>query len=191
MKQKLLLSLLIIGGAASGAWAKDGLMLGLGAGKGELKLDEGSNFSNADTDDEDTTKNAFIGYRAGDGLAFQLGYHDLGEFSISNGLTTLDGETRSLSLSALAGLPLTERFSIFGRAGFHHWNVETHSNVFGPRDRDDANGTDVMYGAGIRGEISEQVAIRLQYDKMKLSDEEDDADIGDYDVASVVMELTL
>jgi hypothetical protein len=48
-----------------------------------------------------------------------------------------------------------------------------------------------MYGAGIRGEITENAAIRLQYDKMKLSDEEDDADIGDYDVASVVFELTL
>ena len=31
------------------AYAKDGLVLGLGAGKGELQLDEGSNFPNADT----------------------------------------------------------------------------------------------------------------------------------------------
>ena len=191
MNKKLLLTMLIMGGVTSGAWAKDGLMLGVGAGKGELKLDEGSNFSNADKDDEDSTKNAFIGYRAGDGLAFQLGYHDLGEFSISNGLTTIDGETDSVSLSALLGLPLTERFSIYGRAGFHHWTVETRSNVFGPRDRDEANGTDLMYGAGIRGEITEEFAIRLQYDKMKLSEEEDDTDIGDYDVASVVFELTL
>ncbi|HCS28827.1 MAG TPA: hypothetical protein DIW43_15315, partial [Spongiibacteraceae bacterium] len=65
------------------------------------------------------------------------------------------------------------------------------STAFGPRTNDEANGTDVMYGAGIRGEISEMAAIRLQYDVMKLSDEEDDADIGDYDVASVVLELTL
>lgn len=173
------------------AYAKDGLVLGLGAGKGELQLDEGSNFPNSDTDDEDSTKNAFIGYRDGDALSFELGYHDLGEFEVSNGLTTLSGETDSVSLSALLGLPLTERFSIFGRAGFHHWTVETASNAFGPRDRDEANGTDVMYGAGIRGEITENAAIRLQYDKMKLSDEEDDADIGDYDVASVVFELTL
>lgn len=190
MKEKIL-ALTLIALCASPVMAKEGLMLGLGAGKGELDLDEGSNFPNADTDDEDGTRNALIGYRVGDGLAFELGYHDLGEFEVSNGLTSLSGETDSVSLSALLGLPLTERFSIFGRAGFHHWNVDTRSTAFGPRTNDEANGTDVMYGAGIRGEISEMAAIRLQYDVMKLSDEEDDADIGDYDVASVVLELTL
>lgn len=190
MKEKLL-AFTLMACCASSAMAKEGLMLGIGAGKGEIDLDEGSNFSNADTDDEDNTRNALIGYRVGDGLAFELGYHDLGEFEVSNGLTTLSGETDSVSLSALLGLPLTERFSIFGRAGFHHWTVDTTSNAFGPRTNDEANGTDVMYGAGIRGEISEAAAIRLQYDVMKLSDEEDDADIGDYDVASVVFELTL
>ncbi|MBB3046177.1 opacity protein-like surface antigen [Litorivivens lipolytica] len=173
------------------AFAKEGLVIGLGAGKGELKLDEGSNFSNADKDDEDNTRNALIGYRVGDALSFELGYHDLGEFEISNGLSTLSGETESVSLSALLGLPLTRHFSIFGRAGFHHWTVDTASNAFGPRERDEADGTDVMYGAGVRGELTESFAIRLQYDKLKLSDEEDDADIGDYDVASVVFEMTL
>lgn len=190
MKDKIL-ALTLLALCSSSVMAKEGLMLGVGAGKGEIDLDEGSNFSNADTDDEDSTRNAFIGYRVGDGLAFELGYHDLGEFEVSNGLTTLNGETDSVSLSALVGLPLTERFSLFGRAGFHHWNVDTQSNLFGPRTRDEANGTDVMYGAGIRGEISENAAVRLQYDVMKLSEEENDTDIGDYNVASVVLELTL
>ncbi|HCS26350.1 MAG TPA: hypothetical protein DIW43_02785, partial [Spongiibacteraceae bacterium] len=60
MKEKIL-ALTLVALCASPVMAKEGLMLGLGAGKGELDLDEGSNFPNADTDDEDGTRNALIG----------------------------------------------------------------------------------------------------------------------------------
>ena len=71
-------------------------------------------------DDRDTGYKIFAGYQFNKNFALEGGYFDLGKFGFTTTMSppgTLSGniKLRGLNLAAVGTLPLTEKFSVFGR----------------------------------------------------------------------------
>src|SRR4249919_2153962 len=117
-KTKLLSTLLLsatLGAAAFGAQAQDKGFYA-GAGVGQSFVDEGA------YDDEDTAFSVFGGYQFNRYFALEGGYANLGKIEAKP--VGRDLETDSVFLTAVGIVPITDKFSVYGKAGFHRWNLD-------------------------------------------------------------------
>ena len=108
------------------------------------------------------------GYQALEWLAIEANYADLGK---SRGILDIvcipedpcggefDFETRTLSLAAIASVSAGP-VDFFARAGLARWDTDL---TFGIPGASSIDGTDPVYGAGIRVNIR-AVALRLEYE---------------------------
>lgn len=109
-----------------------GVYLGIGAGVGHASIDEGNinaslaslGLTNPSTtaDQSSVAYKLFLGYSFNRYIAIEGGYFNLGKFSFDSTVTgpgTLSGEVKTygFNFDAVASLPLTQTFSIFGRGG--------------------------------------------------------------------------
>lgn len=132
-------------------------------------------------DDSDTGFGAGGGYQFNDNFALEFAYVDLGStayrFSatVSNGTDEADADVELASsadgpvLSALAILPIGERFSVFGRVGFSLMNATgtAHITVDGADDRvsQSSQKSDPMFGVGAEYSFGKHFAVRLSWDR--------------------------
>jgi OOP family OmpA-OmpF porin len=120
------------------------------------------------------------GYRLGDYFAFEAGYSDLGDWDVSGpgGAAVLEGYGFDLALLAI--LPITERFELFGRVGYAHW--EADFVAAGPALPGvialSESGEDGTYGGGIAFNVTPQWNLSLGFQRY-------DADGVDIDYAYV------
>ncbi len=147
--------------------------------------------------DEDTGWRVFGGYRFNENFAVEAAYSDLGEFLVEYrgsfptpiGVESFDGygngRVKAWSLSLLAGIPVTERLSVYAKAGVFRWERKGDTRVdyhlIGQTDASygEDDGTDVNFGAGLMFDISESLAVRAEYERFR------DIDGDDLDLASI------
>lgn len=107
-------------------------------------------------------------------LAIEAGYFDLGKFEFSGTTAdagTMRGETkyRGGNLDLVGQLPLTERFSVLGRAGVQY--AEARTKVGGNRARAGANlkdsATNAKYGLGVEYKLNEAAALRWEVERYR------------------------
>lgn len=107
-------------------------------------------------------------------LAIEAGYFDLGKFEFSGTTAeggTMRGETkyRGGNLDLVGQLPLTERFSLLGRAGVQY--AEARTKVGGNRARAGANlkdsATNAKYGLGVEYKLNEAAALRWEVERYR------------------------
>lgn len=133
------------------------------------------------TDDDDSGWRAFVGYRPHPHFAFELSYLDLGELDIeASGIVhaTVDGaavdvpvddvkvgkvEFRDVvQLNALANTPLiANRVNFFAKAGLARVNFHLKANGGG---RESKKKTTPVLGAGVFFHLTDQIALRAEYD---------------------------
>ena len=162
---------------------------GLSVGKSRARLGEeaiasrvltpGTVVTGTRSDSRDTGYKAFGGYQFNRYLGTELGFFDLGEFSLQSSTEpagTLEGSTRyrGANLDLVGTLPLTDRFAAIGRVGALYTRTRGHYSGSGtasvvdptPSKRD----TTVKWGLGLQYEISPMMLVRAEGERYRIHD---------------------
>ncbi len=144
-------------------------------------------FATASTnlDDSDTGFKIFGGYLYNENWGVEVGYMDLGEFGFSGATTgpvvNYSGniEVDTWYLAGVLNLPVADTIAINARAGFAFWDASASvtagtggvsNTVSGSADDD---GTDAIIGVGVSFNVTDNMAIRVDYDRINTDDEVD------------------
>lgn len=155
-------------------------------------LGSGLTAATIDTDNRDTSYKVFGGYQFNRYFGLEGGYFDLGKFGFkatSVPAGTLNGTIRiqGINLDAVGTLPLTEKFSAFGRVGATYAETkDTFSGTGaihvldpGPQKLD----TNYKYGLGLQYAFTKAFAMRLEGERYRVNDAV--GNHGDIDTISV------
>ena len=143
-------------------------------------------------DNRDTGYKLFGGYQINKNFALEGGYFDLGKFGFTATTVpagTLSGNIRlrGLNLDAVGILPITEKFSAFGRIGVNYAQARDSFTGTGlvnvltpnPRKRD----TNYKFGLGVQYAFTESLGMRVEAERYRINDAVGNK--GDIDLLSV------
>ena len=130
-------------------------------------------------DNRDTGYKIFGGYRYNENFAVEAGYFDLGQFGYTATVVpagTLTGKIRlkGVNIDAIGILPLTEKFSAFGRLGLNYAQardsfVGTGSvTVLTPNPS--KNDTNHKFGLGLQYDFTPSLGMRLEAERYRIND---------------------
>lgn len=160
------LGLLGIGafGCSAAMAGNDGWYAGLGVGRANSNFNSagiaaavGTPATAISESNRDTAYKVFGGYKFNKNFALEGGYFDLGKFGFSG--TTTGGATNGSmkvsgwNLDALGILPMSEKFSIFGRLG-----------IMDARTQDSFSGVGVTNSGPSKSETNYKAGLGMQYD---------------------------
>ena len=144
-------------------------------------------------EDGDIGYSVFAGYRFCVYGAIEATYINLGEvggrFDAMTPTDRLSGSIesryRAAALALLLNIPLPWGFELFGRGGIHYWGhaftlkIDTSSDptLIGAKSRYDEDGTDLMYGAGVRVQIIKHLAVRAEWTRFDGIEDEEGIDL--------------
>lgn len=143
-------------------------------------------------DDRDTGYKLYGGYQFNQYFALEGGYFDLGQFGFSATTVpagTLNGTIRlkGLNLDAVGTLPLSEKFSAFGRIGVNHARATDSFigtgavNVLNPNPSQRA--TNLKVGLGLQYAFTPALSLRAELERYRIDDAVGNK--GDIDQVSV------
>lgn len=149
----------------------------VGASIGSSHLDE--DFGGFNMDSDASAYRIFGGFQLGDHLGIEAGYHNFGDFEetvdfgqfLSRTEITADGWT----LGGTVGLPLSEQFSLYGRAGVFFWDADVEVDGFSIDVPEDEN---PYYGGGAKYRVSPNLSLIGDWTRYEL-------DTIDSDVISI------
>ena len=130
-------------------------------------------------DDRSTGYKIFGGYQLNRNFAVEGGYFDLGNFGYTATTVpagTLDGriKLRGLNLDLVGTVPLSEKFSVFGRAGMNYAQARDSFSgtcavqVANPNPR--KNDTNYKLGLGLQYALTESLAVRAEAERYRVND---------------------
>ena len=179
-----------------------GLYIGGNVGKSKAKIDNvritssllgGGFFTTSITDrDNDTGYKLFLGYQFNKYFAFEGGYFDLGKFGYTAATLpagTLNGDIKlkGFNLDLVLNVPITEKFSVFGRVGAN--NAEAKDTFTGtgfvsvsnpnPTKRE----TNYKFGGGLQVDFTPSVGMRAEIERYRINDAVGNK--GDIDLVSI------
>jgi len=185
-----LLALAVI--ASPYALAEDsGWYGGVNVGQGRAKIDDsritntiiGSGFTapSINDDNRDTGYKIFGGYQMNKNFALEGGYFNLGKYGYTATMAaptagTLNGNIKlqGLNLDLVGTLPITEKFSAFGRVGLNYAEARDSFSGTGmvnvlnsnPSKRD----TNLKVGLGVQYNFTEALAMRMEAERYRIND---------------------
>lgn len=182
---------------------ESGWYVGANVGQSRAKIDDdritssllGRGFSGISIadDDRDTGYKLFGGYKFNKNVAVEGGYFDLGKFGYAasmNPSATLNGsiKLKGLNLDLVGMLPITEKFSAFGRAGVNYAQAKgaftgTESSVYAPNSNPSKRDTNYKLGLGLQYALTESLAMRAEVERYRINDAVGNK--GDIDLVSV------
>lgn len=145
--------------------------------------------SNTECEDSKAVGRVLGGYKFNENFAIEGTYASLGEAEIralnSPAKASFDGTVISFSLLGIA--PLSDTWSLYGKAGIGRWDVEasvTDGSGFSASGDDD--GTDPLFGAGFMWEFEKGYSLRFEFERQTvgLSDSSDGI-LEDIDVDTI------
>ena len=176
---------------------------GVNVGQSRAKIDDaritrsllgaGATATSISNDDRDTGYKLFAGYKFNRYFALEGGYFNLGRFGFSattvpagtlNGNIRLDG----LNLDAVGILPITPKFSAFGRAGMDYAEARDNFSSTGsvpalmnlnPTKRE----ANYKFGAGLQYDFTQSLGMRLEAERYRINDAVGNK--GDIDLVSL------
>ncbi|MBI3525761.1 MAG: outer membrane beta-barrel protein [Betaproteobacteria bacterium] len=130
-------------------------------------------------DNRDTGYKLFSGYQFNRNFALEGGYFDLGKFGFMvNTLPagTLNGQIklRGLNLDAVGSLPITDKFSVFGRLGLNYAQARDAFagtgaiNVLNPNPS--KRDTNLKVGLGLQYAITDALGMRAEVERYRIND---------------------
>jgi len=142
-------------------------------------LQNGFSSATISDDDRDTGYKIFGGYQFNKNFALEGGYFDLGQFGFAATTVpagTLNGSIRlkGLNLDAVGILPMTERFSAFGRIGVNYAEASDSFSGTGavrvsnpnPSQRE----TNLKVGLGVQYAFTPALALRAEVERYRIDD---------------------
>ncbi len=172
MRTTPLIALSLLTLLASAAASADPAGFHVGTAVGRALLDE--QFDDGTRVDTDSTAFRFtLGYRFGDYLGLEAGYHRFGDFQQE---VVVDGVPADVSIgadgftAAVTGrVPLGERFSVLGRAGLYFWNGTAQINDVSSASPDDTN---LLLGLGLGFRVASPLTLTADVSHYDLEDAE-------------------
>jgi OOP family OmpA-OmpF porin len=175
---------------------------GLNIGQSRAKIDDarissgllggGLATTSITDDDRDTGYKLFAGYKLNRNFALEGGFFDLGKFGFTAttapaGTLTGNIRLRGLNLDAVGILPITERFSAFGRAGLNYAEAKDSFSGTGAvnviRPNPSERETNYKFGAGLQYDFTQSLGVRLEAERYRINDGVGNK--GDIDLVSV------
>lgn len=172
------------------AMANDsGWYLGGNVGQSSVDIDDeriiggllGSGFvTTSFTDDNrDLGYKLFAGYQINPHFSLEGGYFDLGKFgftAVTQPLGTLTGtiKLRGVNVDLLGMLPITQRFSAFGRVGVNYAEAKDTfagtgaANVLNPRRKNSE--AHYKFGVGLQYDFTQHLAMRIEAERYRIDD---------------------
>ncbi|MGB4584122.1 MAG: outer membrane beta-barrel protein [Rhodoferax sp.] len=155
-------------------------------------LGSGLATTSIDDDDRDRGFKLFGGYQVNKYFAVEAGYFDLGQFgfvanTVPTGSLSGDIKIRGLNLDAVGTLPITEKFSAFGRLGVAYAHTDGSFvgtgavNVLNPSPS--ARDTNLKVGLGVQYAFTEALSLRAEIERYRINDAVGNK--GDVDLASI------
>ncbi len=197
-----------VGGQAAVA-AESGWYGGLGVGlsqaniaddriRSQLRGSWGLTMTTIDDDDRDVGYKLFGGYKFNKHFAVEGGYFNLGKFGFTANTTTAGssltgtGKFQGLNLDAVGILPLTEKFSAFGRVGYIYTEAKDTFSGTGAVTVTDPNPKksegSYKYGLGIQYDLTRSLGLRAEWERYRVNDAVGNK--GDIDMALIGLVYT-
>jgi OmpA-OmpF porin, OOP family len=104
-------------------------------------------------DNNGTALRVFGGYQMNRNIAFEIGYHHLGEASVP----ATDVRFSAFDAVSIFALPFGSGFSVYGKFGFMHGTAKA------PRGKE--TNVDITYGAGLQYELWRGFAVRGEWQR--------------------------
>lgn len=179
-----------------------GWYLGANVGQSRAKIDDtritsgllgsGLGVTTLQDHDKDTGFKVFGGYEFNRWFSLEGGYFNLGKMGYTAATLpggTLEGQIKvqGVNLDAVLNIPLTEKFSVFGRAGVIYADAkDTFSGtgavvVVNPSPSE--KGTNYKYGGGLQYDFTKSFGMRAEYERYRINDAIGNK--GDIDLASI------
>ncbi len=170
-------------------WANSAWYVGAGVGQSRASIDQerlerslaahGAVVTAFGSDERDTGYKLLVGRQLNRYLAVEGGYFDHGKFrfhSTTSGGGVLDGEAsfRGMSLDLVGQLPLSERWSLLGRAGMQYARSQSRFGgnrllaVTDPESSERKLGAKL--GVGLEYKFSEALALRGEAERHRVND---------------------
>jgi OOP family OmpA-OmpF porin len=142
-----------------------GFYVGAGVGGAEVRnlCSEASAAGFTSCDEKDRTWKVSAGYRFHRNIAIEAGYVDLGKYSAGLGGTNVRFDAKAFELLAVGIVPVTQAFSVYGKAGLARWDVD--AAISGTTFRISENGTDFTFGVGAQYDFTQNLAGRLEWQR--------------------------
>lgn len=189
--------------------ADSGWIFGMSGGQSRAKIDDVKITSQllgvgltptAITDnDRHTAYKIFGGYKFNKYFALESGYFDLGEFGYSVTTApagTLNGniKLKGWNFDAVGMLPITEKFSAFGRAGANYAEARDNFSSTGavsvPATLNASKNTyNYKAGLGVQYDFTESIGLRGEVERYRINDAVNSR--GDVDMLSVGLVVAL
>jgi OOP family OmpA-OmpF porin len=132
-------------------------------------------------DTKDTAWRILGGYQINRNFAVEVGYHNLGEVSASAPGVSVNLESNAWELVGIGAFPISNQFSIYGKAGFYRGETEVEASVAGVGSGSlDETNTDLTYGIGAQYKVNRQLGIRAEW--QRYTNLGDNGTIGEADV---------
>ncbi len=180
---------LVIGVSPFAMAENDGWYLGFNDGRSKAKLDDaqitsgllGGGFATAtfDEDDRDNGFKVFGGYQFNKNFALEGGYFDLGKFgfdapTVPLGMLHGGMQLRGVNLDAVGLLPLSEKFSLFGRVGLTYAQSRNTFSGTGATTVTNANPSrlamNYKLGVGVQYAFTESIQLRAEAERYRVND---------------------
>jgi OOP family OmpA-OmpF porin len=183
-------------------WANSAWYVGGGIGRTRANIDDqriinslkenGASSVAFDSSERDTAYKLFFGKQMNKYFAVEAGVFDLGKFGFNATTTpagTLNGNVgfKGLNLDVLGQMPLSERFSVYGRLGMNYARANAHFSgnrllaVSNPNPSE--NKLNPKVGLGLEYKLTQALAIRGEVERYRLNDAVNNR--GDVDFYSI------
>lgn len=194
--------------AADAVTADSGWLFGANLGVSRVQIDDaqitarlqgyGLALTSMQDDERDYAGKLFGGYKFNRHFAVEGGYFNLGRFgydATTSPAGTLSGRIKlqGLNIDAVGILPITARFSAFGRVGLNYAEAKDNfvstggvpaSTEPSPSKRD----TNYKLGLGLQYDFTEHVGLRGEWERYRINDAVgNDGDVNLYSLGVIVM----
>jgi OOP family OmpA-OmpF porin len=170
-------------------WANSAWYVGAGIGQSRATIDRarlersltanGATMGSFNVDEKDVGYKLFIGKQLNKNFALEAGYFDLGKFGFNSTTSqggTLSGEAafRGVNLDLLGQIPLSQRFSVFGRVGMNYAEATTRfrgNRLFAVTNPNPSEKKlNAKAGLGLEYKFSEALALRGEVERYRVND---------------------
>lgn len=114
-------------------------------------------------DDTDTSFGIGFGVNLNENFTVQANYQDFGEISVNSQGVNASAEADAFQLSVTGGLPIGDRAGVYAEVGIDMWDGEASASGPGGSASTSDDGTDVFYGFGGYVSITDNAALKLEY----------------------------
>lgn len=157
------------GTAQSQGWMRSsqelGAYVGVGVGGAEARdlCSAVTSVGATSCDEKDRTWKVSAGYRFHRNVALEAGYADLGKFTAGIGTVSLRADVTAFEMLAVGIIPVSQAFSIYGKAGLARWDID--GTVTGTTFTSSDRGTDFTFGAGAQYDFTPNLGGRVEWQR--------------------------